>query len=51
MQIPKTKHGVDVGNPYGRVRGRIEGAEGDGSPIERPTVSVNYRGSLGATRD
>jgi hypothetical protein len=27
-------------DPYGRVRGRIEGAEGDGNPIGRPKVSA-----------
>ena len=29
------------GNPYGRVRGRIKAAEGNGNPIRRPTVSIN----------
>ena len=33
--------GLSLGNPYGRVRGRIEEAEGDGNSIERPTVSAN----------
>ena len=41
MQILTTKHWTEVGNPNGRVRGRIEGAEGDGNPIGRPTVSTN----------
>ena len=34
------KHWPEVGDPYGRVRGRIEGAEGDFNPIGRPTVST-----------
>jgi hypothetical protein len=32
---------MEVGDFYGRVRGRIEGTEGDDSPIGRPTVSTN----------
>ena len=28
-------------NPYGTVRGRIEGTEGDGNPVGRPTVPTN----------
>ena len=35
------KHWPEVGDPYGRVRGRIEGAEGDFNPIGRPRVSTN----------
>jgi len=27
---------------YGRIRGRIEGAEGDGNSIGRPTVSTRH---------
>ena len=34
-------HWTEVGASYGRVRGRIEGTEGDGNPIGRPTVSTN----------
>jgi hypothetical protein len=29
------------GDSYGKVSGRIEGTEGDGDPIGRPTVSTN----------
>jgi hypothetical protein len=32
---------VKDGDHYSRVRGRTEGAEGDGNPIGRPTVSTN----------
>jgi len=41
MQILTGNHWTEVGDPYGRVRGRIERAEGDGSPIRRTTVSIN----------
>jgi hypothetical protein len=41
MQILIASHWTEVRDPYGRVRGRIEGAEGDGNLIERPTVSTN----------
>ena len=41
MQILTANHWTEVRDPYGRVRGRIEGAEGDGNPIGRPTVSTN----------
>jgi hypothetical protein len=41
MQILTVNHWIEVGDPYGRVRGRIEGAEADGNPIGRPTVSTN----------
>jgi hypothetical protein len=34
-------HWTEVRDPNGRVRGRIEGAEGDGNPIGRPTVTTN----------
>ena len=30
-----------VRNPYGRVRGRIEGPDRYGNPIEKPTGSAN----------
>jgi hypothetical protein len=33
MQIFTGKHRAGVKGPYGRVRGRIEGTEGDGNPI------------------
>jgi hypothetical protein len=41
MQILTAKHWTEVGSPYERVRERIEGAEGDGNPIGRPTVLTN----------
>ena len=44
MQILTAKHWSEVrgsGDPYGRVRGRIEEAEGDANPIGRTTVSAN----------
>jgi hypothetical protein len=41
MQILTANHWIEIGNPYGRVRGRIERAEGDGEPIRRPAVSTN----------
>ena len=34
-------HWTEVRDPNGRVRGRIEGAEGDGNPIGRPIISTN----------
>jgi hypothetical protein len=33
---------AEVRVPYGRVRRRIEGAEGDSNPIGRITVSMNH---------
>jgi hypothetical protein len=41
MQILTANHWTQVGNPYGRVRGRIKGTEGDDDPIRRPTMSTN----------
>jgi hypothetical protein len=41
MQILTGNHWTEAGDPYGRVRRRMEGAEGDGNPIERTTVSTN----------
>ena len=41
MQILSFYHETEVGDFYGRVRGRIEGAEGDSNPIGRTTVSIN----------
>jgi hypothetical protein len=41
MQILTGKHWTKVEDHYGRVRGRIEGTEGHGNPIGRPTVSTN----------
>ena len=40
-QIPTDKHWMEVGDACGKVRGRIEGIEGDGNPTGRPMVS-NY---------
>ena len=34
-------HWTEVGDPYGWIRGRIEEAERESHPIERPTVSPN----------
>jgi hypothetical protein len=51
MQISTAKHLIEVRDPYGRVRGRIEGTEGDGNPIGRPIVSTNLNtGELPETR-
>ena len=41
MQIPSAKHGMEVRDPYGRVRARIEGTEADDNTTGRPTVSSN----------
>jgi hypothetical protein len=41
MQILTANQWAEVGDSYGRVRGRIEEAEGDGNPIGRATVSTN----------
>jgi hypothetical protein len=35
MQILRANHWTEVRDPSGRVKGRIEGAEGDGNPIRR----------------
>ena len=32
---------MEIGDPYERVRGRIEGPEGVGNPTGRPIVSIN----------
>jgi hypothetical protein len=32
---------MEVGDPYGRVGGRIEGLEGDRNPTRRPTELTN----------
>ena len=50
MQIPTANHWTEVRDPYGRVRGRIEEAEGDGNPIGRTTVS-SYLDTWEAPRD
>jgi hypothetical protein len=41
MQILMANHWTEVGDPYERIRGRIEEAEGDSKPIGRTTVSTN----------
>ena len=41
MQILTANHWTEVKDLYGRVRGRIKGAEGDGNPIGRATVRTN----------
>jgi hypothetical protein len=40
MQILIANLWPEVRDHYGRVRGRIEGAEGDGNHIGRPTMST-----------
>jgi hypothetical protein len=39
MQIPTDKHWTEVRDSFERVRGKIEGSQGDGNPTGRPTVS------------
>jgi hypothetical protein len=41
MQILTAKHWTEIGDPYGRDRGRIKGVDRDGNPIETVTVSTN----------
>jgi hypothetical protein len=41
MQILTAKHWTEVGDPYGRAKGRIKGTKDDGNPTGRPTVSTN----------
>jgi hypothetical protein len=41
MQILTAKHWTEVGEPYGTVRGRTEGAERDSNPIGRLAVPTN----------
>jgi hypothetical protein len=41
MQMLTAKHWTETGDPYVRVRGRIEGTGDDVNPIGRPTVSTN----------
>ena len=35
------KYWIEVQHPYGRVRERNEGPQGDGNPIRRPKLSTN----------
>jgi hypothetical protein len=41
MQILTIYHWTKIEDPYGRVRGNIEGAERDSNPIRRPTLLTN----------
>ena len=41
MKIPTANHWTEVGDPYERVRGRIESPEGNGNPTRRPRVPTN----------
>jgi hypothetical protein len=45
MQIPTANNLTKVVNPYGRVRGRTKGAEGDCNPIGKRIVSTNLHPS------
>jgi hypothetical protein len=40
MHILIANHWTEVWDPHGRVRGRIEGTEGDRITIGRPTMST-----------
>jgi hypothetical protein len=42
MQIFTAKHWAELRDPYGKIRGRTEGAEGDCNPIGRKTISTNW---------
>jgi len=41
MQMPVDKHWREVRDPFERIRGRIEGPQGNGNPTGRPIVSTN----------
>jgi hypothetical protein len=41
IKIFTANHWTDAKNTCGRVRGKIEGSEGNENPIGRPTVSTN----------
>jgi hypothetical protein len=41
MQMTTDKHWKKVQDPYKRVKGRIEGPEGDDNPTGKPTGSIN----------
>jgi len=45
MQIFRVKRWTEFRDPYGRVRGRIKGAEEDDNPIER-ILSTNLDPSV-----
>jgi hypothetical protein len=41
IQLSTDKHWMEVRNPYGRVRGRIEGPQRDDTSTGRPTLTTN----------
>ena len=41
MQLFRANQWIEVGNQYGEVKGRTEGAEEDCNPIGRTTESTN----------
>jgi hypothetical protein len=43
MQVLTHNHWTEVKDPYGGIGGRIEGAEGEGDPIGRLSVSTNLK--------
>ena len=40
-EAPRSQCRIEVRDLYGRVRGRIEGPQGNGNPTGSPTVSTN----------
>jgi hypothetical protein len=49
MEMLTANHWSESEDPYGRVRGRTKGAEGDCNPIGRKQISTNW--TLRAPRD
>jgi hypothetical protein len=45
MQIFSANHWIEVRGPYGRVRGKAKGAEGDCNSKRRTTVTTNLNSS------
>ena len=41
MQILTASHWTEDWDPYGRIRERIEGPQGNGNPTGKPTVTTN----------
>jgi hypothetical protein len=41
MQIPIAKQWMELGDSYGRIGGRISGAERDRNSTRKPTKSTN----------
>jgi hypothetical protein len=41
MRIFTVNHCIEVGDPYGRVRGKTEGVEGDCNTIGRKSIFTN----------